>query len=105
MFNRRRISWLFDFDYRIEIYTPADKRIYGYYVLPFLCGDRLVGRVDLAADRQRGELNVHAVHWEDWLEVGQRAACRQALETELEQMRHWLGLTRTVFGVSEQESA
>lgn len=105
VFNRRRISWLFGFDYRIEIYTPADKRIYGYYVLPFLCGDRLVGRVDLAADRHRGDLNVYAVHWEDWLEGSQRDECRQALEAELEQMRHWLGLTRTVFGVSEQESA
>ncbi|MFB9777840.1 winged helix-turn-helix domain-containing protein [Brevibacterium otitidis] len=92
VFNRQRISWLFGFDYRIEIYTPAHKRVYGYYVLPFLCGDRLVGRVDLAAERARGVLTVHAVHWEPGLDAGALADCWQALEAELEDMRRWLGL-------------
>jgi hypothetical protein len=60
--ERARTEQLFGFDFRMEIYVPKSQRQYGYYVLPILSGDRLIGRVDPAMDRKRGVLVVHAVH-------------------------------------------
>ena len=89
VWERGRTERLFDFRYRLEIYTPAPKRVYGYYVLPFLHNERIAARVDLRAERALGRLAVHAVHEE---EPGLDEEGMQALAGNLRQLADWLGL-------------
>jgi hypothetical protein len=86
---RPRTERLFDFHYRIEIYTPPPKRIFGYYVFPILLDGELVGRVDLKADRQAGLLRVRGSYVEEGQDPTRVAA---PLATEMRTMATWLGL-------------
>ena len=79
---------LFEFDYALEMYKPAGKRRFGYYALPILHGDRLVGKVDAAADRDHGILVVNAIHEDD----GFTADAADGVHAELEALAGWLGL-------------
>lgn len=86
---RERAHRLFDFHYRIEIYTPAHKRVHGYYVLPLLHDGKLIGRADLKADRQSKKLLLQSKHFEAGVPQGQ---AESALRVELETLATWLGL-------------
>jgi len=87
-YDRLRAQELFDFEYALEMYKPKDKRRWGYFALPVLHEDRLVGKVDATADRKRGVLEVHAVH-ED---VKFPRAITKSVHAELEALSSWLGL-------------
>ncbi|MCC7372680.1 MAG: YcaQ family DNA glycosylase [Chloroflexi bacterium] len=92
---RDRAERLFDFFLRLEIYTPAHKRVFGYYVLPFLLGETLVGRVDLKADRKNGVLLVHGAFAEEGRDPDGIAV---ELAPELQRLAGWLGLHQIAVG-------
>jgi uncharacterized protein YcaQ len=95
IFFRPREQRLFDFHYRIEIYTPAPKRQFGYYVWPFLLDGNLVGRVDLKAERTRDALHVAGA----FTEPGEdKTRVATALAAELQSMASWLGLAEVTVG-------
>jgi uncharacterized protein YcaQ len=91
IWERARTERIFGFRYRIEIYTPSANRKYGYYVLPFLLGDRLVGRVDLKSDRATGTLLVRGAHSEPGVRLSDVA---EPLMHEIRAIASWLGLER-----------
>ena len=90
IYDRRRAEELFEFEYTLEMYKPAAKRRWGYYALPVLHDDRLVGKVDATADRKASVLRVHAIH-ED---VKFTRAMAKAVQVELDDLASWLGLSR-----------
>jgi uncharacterized protein len=93
VYYRDRTEELFGFRYRLEIYVPKAKREYGYFVLPFLHGHELVGRIDPLFDRKSGVLTVNAVHWEP----GAPKDARPALKTAVAELADWLGATDVAY--------
>ena len=91
LWERKWTKAVFDFDYQIEIYVPGPKRIYGYYVLPFVMGDRFAARVDLKADRKASTLIVHAAYVEAGMDS---RVVAEALAEQLRSMAAWLLLER-----------
>jgi uncharacterized protein YcaQ len=87
--DRTRALELFDFEYTLEMYKPAAKRRWGYYALPVLHGDRLVGKLDAAADRKASVLRVNGIH-ED---VTFTPAMTKGVQAELQDLASWLGLS------------
>src|SRR5215216_1989246 len=86
--DRKRMVEIFEFDYQLEMYKPAAQRRWGYFALPILYGDRLVGKLDAIADRKASRLRVHAIH-ED---VRFTRAVSKAVQAEIEALAAWLGL-------------
>jgi hypothetical protein len=90
--DRRRTVELFEFDYQLEMYKPAAKRRWGYFALPILYGDRLVGKLDATADRTAGVLRVHAIHQD----VPFTKTVTAAIDREIKDLAHWLELDLTL---------
>ena len=85
--DRKRMAELFQFYYQLEMYKPVAARKWGYWAMPVLHGDRLVGKVDATADRDKGVLRVDAVHWDE-----ESPAAVAGVERELRSLARWLGL-------------
>ncbi|MGH3401432.1 MAG: DNA glycosylase AlkZ-like family protein [Streptosporangiaceae bacterium] len=88
VYDRKRMSELFGFDYQLEMYKPAARRRWGYWALPILSGDRLIGKLDAAADRASGMLRVNAIHQDE--PFGRATAA--AVHREIRALADWLGL-------------
>ena len=92
--DRKRMVELFEFDYQLEMYKPAAKRRWGYFALPILYGDRLVGKLDATADRKAGVLRVDAIHQD----VPFTKAMTAAVDREIKDLARWLELDLTLPG-------
>jgi len=90
--DRKRMTDMFEFDYSLEMYKPAAKRRWGYYALPILHGDRLVGKVDATADRERGILRVDAIHQDSPFS----SEVTDGVHGELDDLARWLGLEAAI---------
>ena len=90
-YDRKRMAEIFEFDYQLEMYKPTAKRRWGYFALPILYGDRLVGKLDATADREAGALRVDAIHQD----VPFGTAMTAAVEQEIDDLARWLGLELT----------
>jgi uncharacterized protein YcaQ len=88
VYDRKRMAELFDFDYQLEMYKPAAQRRWGYFALPILHGDRLVGKLDATSDHKAGVLWVHAIHEDEPFSPSRRAA----VEREITALATWLRL-------------
>jgi uncharacterized protein YcaQ len=88
VFDRKRMTEIFEFEYGLEMYKPAAKRRWGYYALPILYGDRLVGKLDATADRKARVLRVDAIHTDVTFTKAMTAAVRR----EIRDLGAWLGL-------------
>ena len=88
VFDRRRLTELFEFDYQLEMYKPAAQRRWGYWVMPVLYGDRLIGKLDAESDRTDGVLRLRALHTDD----GFSAAAGRAVEREIADLARYLDL-------------
>jgi len=86
--DRKRMAELFEFDYQLEMFKPAAKRRWGYWAMPVLVGDRLVGKVDATAERDRGVLRVDAIHEDE--PFPKRSA--DAVRAEIADLAAWLDL-------------
>jgi uncharacterized protein YcaQ len=88
VYDRKRMAEIFEFDYQLEMYKPAAKRRWGYFALPILYGDQLVGKLDATADHSAGALRIHAVHEDvDWTK-----AMAREIDEEITDLATWLGL-------------
>jgi uncharacterized protein len=92
--DRKRTVELFEFDYQLETYKPAAKRRWGYFALPILYGDRLVGKLDATADRKAGVLRIDAIHDDIAFDPTMAAA----VDSEIKDLAHWLQLDLTLPG-------
>lgn len=101
VFERQRLEDMFGLRYRIEIYVPEPKRVWGYYVLPFLLGETIPALLDLKADRRAGVLRVHAAHRTAVPGVPGDDVLLPELSAELELMARWLGLDKVAVGAPD----
>lgn len=95
VYDRKRTSELFEFDYQLEMFKPAARRRWGYFALPILYGDRLVGKVDATAERQAGELQVNAIH----RDVPFTKTMTSAVHREINDLADWLELALALPGL------